>query len=119
MTEKDRKMLGFERCVILQAIAENYLIRTKGKKICNEYPELEEKYGVLADQHIHLLKEFLKEEYKARNLDLDECIVKSGEVVVTTDRLTDYERNVLIREADIVLLTYCTVEDRKKVFLKK
>ena len=66
MENNESKLLGMERCVILQAIAENYLIRTTGKHFEEAYPEVQEEYGVLLEQHIRLLKAYLNEEYAER-----------------------------------------------------
>ena len=119
MENNESKLLGMERCVILQAIAENYLIRTTGKHFDEAYPEVQEEYGVLLEQHIRLLKAYLNEEYAERNLNLNECIRRTGETAILDDKLTDYEVKALIRNAYLVLSTYVMVEERKKKLWKK
>ena len=112
-----KKLIGIERCVVLQAIAESYLLRTTGKNFSEEYPELKEEYGVLNEQHALVLKQYLKDQYASRNLDLNECIMKSGEQCLD-DKLTKYETESLIKDADLVLTTYVMVEERKRKLLK-
>lgn len=114
-----KKLIGIERCVVLQAIAEGYLLRTTGKHFYEEYPGVEEEYGVLYEQHIHLLKAYLIEQYASRGLNLNECIRKAGETVSLGAQLTQYETESLIKDADLVLTTYAMVEERKKRILKK
>lgn len=118
MNNDMKKIIGIERCVVLQAIAESYLLRTTGKHFNEEFPDVKESYGVILEQHSQLLKKFLKEEYASRNLDINECIEKSGEKVLENE-LTKYEIESLIKDADLVLITYAMVEERKKKFLKK
>lgn len=118
MENETNKLLGLERCILLQALAESYLLRTTGKHFNDAYPEVVEEYGVLLEQHIELLKGYLVEEYTARKLDLNECITKAGEEPAPAGKLTQYEVNALIRTVDTVLFTYTTVEERKQRFLK-
>jgi hypothetical protein len=113
-----KKLIGMERCVVLQAIAEGYLLRTTGKHFSDEFPNVKEEYGVLVEEHLKLLKDYLSEQYTSRNLDLNECIEKSGEKVLD-DKLTKYETESLIKDADLVLTTYAMVEERKRKLLKK
>ena len=113
-----KKIMGIERCVVLQAIAEGFLLRTTGKHFEEEYPNVKEEYGVLTEQHIKVLKDYLKDNYESRNLDLNECIEKSGEEILK-DKLTKYETEALVKDADLVLTTYVMVEERKKRLLKK
>ena len=67
-----KKLIGMERCVVLQAIAEGYLLRTTGKHFSDEFPNVKEEYGVLVEEHLKLLKDYLSEQYTSRNLDLNE-----------------------------------------------
>ena len=116
MNEEQRTLLGLERCVLLQALAESYLLRKTGKHFYEEYPNVKEEYGLLLDEHVKLLKKFLEEDFSARNLDLAACVEKAGETL-SDDKLTNYESQILVRIVDDVLFTYCTVEERKKRFL--
>ena len=119
MNAEQNKVLGLERLILLQAVAESYLLKTTGKHFYEEYPGVQEEYGVLLEQHVDLLKAHLADEFASMNLNLNECIEKSGEKPAPAGKLTQYEVNALIRTADIVLFTYCTVEERKQRFLKE
>ncbi len=118
MNEEQKTLLGLERCVLLQALAESYLLRKTGKHFYEEYPDVKEEYGMLLDEHVKLLKGYLEEDFSARGLVLTDCVNKAGETL-SPDKLTDYESKVLIRIVDDILFTYCTVEERKKRFLNK
>ena len=59
MENETNKLLGLERCILLQALAESYLLRTTGKHFNDAYPEVVEEYGVLLEEHVKLLKKFL------------------------------------------------------------
>jgi hypothetical protein len=118
MNEEQKTLLGVERCILLQALAESYLLRKTGKHFYEEYPNVKEEYGVLLEEHVKLLKKFLEEDFSARQLDLSLCVEKAGETMLD-NKLTDYESKILVRIVDDVLFTYCTVEERKKRFLNK
>ena len=118
MNEEQKTLLGLERCVLLQALAESYLLRNTGKHFYEVYPDVKEEYGVLLKEHVELLRKFLEEDFSTRQFDLYECIKKAGQTC-SVDKLTDYESKVLIKIVDDILLTYCTVEERKKRFLNK
>lgn len=118
MNEEQKILLGLERCILLQALAESYLLRKTGKHFYEEYPTVKEEYGLLVKEHVELLRRFLEEDFEARGLNLKDCLDKKGEVI-TNDKLTDFESKILVRIVDDVLFTYCTVEERKKRFLNK
>ena len=103
MNNDMKKIIGIERCVVLQAIAEGYLLRTTGKHFNEEFPNVKESYGVILEQHSQLLKKFLKDEYASRNLDINECIEKRKEAKLNKDyNLADTIRKEL-EEKGIIL----------------
>lgn len=118
MNEEHNKLLGIERCILLQALAESYLKKTTGKNFNEAYPNIVEEYGVLLEQHIELLKAHLKEEFLFMNLDLNECIVKNGEEIASFGKMTKYEFDALLRIVDTFMFIYSAAEDRKKKFKK-
>jgi hypothetical protein len=85
MNEEQKVLLGLERCILLQALAESYLLRKTGKHFYEEYPNVKEEYGLLVKEHVELLRSFLEEDFEARGLNLKDCLDKKGEVIKSID----------------------------------
>ena len=110
-------LLNIERMVILQGLAEAYLLKN-GKGTFNEaYPNVEDNYGNLNDEQIKILRTILKEEYEARNLSLSDKIKESGEDP-NSEEITKYEIRDLARFADMTIATMSSIITRKERLLK-
>ena len=112
-----KTMLDIERMVILQALAEAYLLKKGKGSFDKAYPDVEDSYGSLNEEQIKILRTVLKEEYEARGLSLSECISKAGEDP-NSDKITQYEIADLARYADMTIATMASIITRKDRLLK-
>lgn len=118
MNEEQKKLLGLERIILMQAFAEAYLYRQTDKDFSDVYPDVKHEYGLLTVEHVKLLKAYLKENFNIRKLDLNECIEKAGEKAMD-EKLTEYEASILINMADDVIFVHDMIDRLKSKFLNK
>ena len=118
--EEFKEKVFTERMVILQAMAESYLIRKKDKYFSDEYPNVTDKYGIINLEQEQLLREFLKEYFNNQGRNLEEEIKKAGEdLSASTNKLTKYEIDELTKIADYEIIFLSTIIKRKERLLKK
>ena len=96
--------LGRARALGFQLLLETHL-RLTGKSSIKEFLKDDNfQFGVLTDDQLALLHFYLKDEYSAIGLNLNEEIEKTGEEIIP-GKLTNYEMKELIRRSDQLMLT--------------
>jgi hypothetical protein len=116
--EDKKELLTEERTLVLQALAD-YTVR-KGKKqtFAEAYPEVKDEYGKLNSHQEALLHAYLVASFKEHGSDLEKILAAKEEKLKVGDSLTEFEKNVLINEADNLLGILAVILERKEKLKK-
>lgn len=112
MVSEDRQELVRMRKVVMQLIADYYLITNGKKSFSEEYPEKEDIYSEPNLDQLMLNRAYLEKKYQEKGMDLKTEIEKNGEQM-NSDNLTNYEYEILIKKADEFLIMLGLLEERK------